>query len=173
VIQRGDFKLITLPTDFLGMNLYTGFYVRAGKRGQPEPLAFPAAYPRTDCAWHYLVPQVLYWAPRLFTELYGPLPIYITEHGAGYDEENASNGEVADLHRIDCVRNALVHLRAAIADGAPVKGYFLWSFIDNFEWEDGYGRRFGIVYNDFKSQRRTPKLSARWYEQVMRTNRLL
>jgi beta-glucosidase len=71
------------------------------------------------------------------------------------------------------VRNYLRELRAAMADGVPVKGYFLWSFLDNFEWEDGYERRFGIVHNDFTTQRRTPKLSAKWYSDVIRKNALV
>lgn len=171
-VQRGDFKLISAPTDFLGMNIYTGHFVRAGRGGRPERLPFPASFPRTDSAWHYLVPQVLYWGPRLFTELYGKLPIYITEHGAGYDESATAEAEMIDLHRLECVRNGLECLRRAIAEGSPVKGYFLWSFFDNYEWEDGYGRRFGIVHNDFSNQRRTPKLSARWYSEVVRGNRV-
>ena len=172
-VQRGDFKLISAPTDFIGFNIYTGHFVRAGKRGVPERLPFPSSYPRSDCSWLYLLPQVLYWGPKFFTELYGPLPIYVTEHGAGYNEEMDANGEVLDLHRRECVRNYLRELRAAMRDGAPVKGYFLWSFMDNYEWEDGYDRRFGIVHNDFKTQRRTPKLSAKWYADVIRTNSLI
>jgi len=172
-VARGDFQLITLTTDFIGLNIYTGHFVRAGKGGRPERLAHPAGFPRTDCDWLYLMPQVLYWGPRFFHELYGPLPIYITEHGAGYDEEAPTNGEVLDLHRLECLRNYLRELRTAIKEGVPVKGYFLWSFMDNFEWEDGYGRRFGIVRNDFKTQQRTPKLSARWYADVIRGNALL
>ncbi len=172
-VQRGDFKLISAPTDFIGFNIYTGHFVRAGKRGMPERLPFPSSYPRSDCSWLYLLPQVLYWGPKFFTELYGPLPIYVTEHGAGYNEEMDANGEVLDLHRRECVRNYLRELRAAMRDGAPVKGYFLWSFMDNYEWEDGYDRRFGIVHNDFKTQRRTPKLSAKWYADVIRTNSLI
>ncbi|HYP17049.1 MAG TPA: GH1 family beta-glucosidase [Opitutus sp.] len=169
-VERGDLRLIAEPTDFVGMNIYTGHFVCAGRAGRPEKVAFPASYPRTDCGWHYLLPQVLYWGPRLFTDTYGPLPIYITENGAGYDEPAEANGELADVHRLECVRNGLRSLHHAIADGSPVKGYFLWSFVDNFEWEDGYGRRFGIVHNDFSSQRRTPKLSARWYADVLRAN---
>ncbi len=172
-VQKGDFKLISAPTDFIGFNIYTGHFVRAGKRGAPERLAFPSSYPRTDCTWLYLLPQVLYWGPKFFTELYGPLPIYVTEHGAGYNEEMEANGEVLDLHRRECVRNYLRELRTAIRDGAPVKGYFLWSFMDNYEWEDGYDRRFGIVHNEFQTQRRTPKLSAKWYADVIRTNSLV
>jgi beta-glucosidase len=173
-VEPGDVAHISRPMDFLGLNIYTGLFVRAGKGGRPEKIGFPANYPRTDCAWHYLMPQVLYWGPRFVTELYGPLPLYITENGAGYDEAPPLNGEeLDDLHRRETVRHHLGQLRAAIKDGAPVKGYFLWSFMDNYEWEDGYQRRFGIVYNDFATQQRRPKLSARWYAKVIKENALV
>ena len=172
-VERGDLKLISQPMDFLGLNIYTGFFVRAGRGGRPQKLEFPVGYPRTDCAWHYLMPQVLYWGPKFVTDLYGPLPLYITENGAGYNEEPPGNGEVHDLHRRETVRHYLAQLHAAMKDGAPVKGYFLWSFMDNYEWEDGYQRRFGLVYNDFATQRRTPKLSACWYAQVIKHNALV
>ena len=82
-------------------------------------------------------------------------------------------GEVLDLHRREFLRNYLRELERAIADGVPAKGYFVWSFMDNYEWEDGYTRRFGIVHVDFKTQKRTPKLSARYFSDVMRLNRVL
>ncbi len=85
-------------------------------------------------------------------EVYGAKAIYITENGCGYDDEPLINREVLDLHRRDCVRNYLKELHRAIADGVPVKGYFLWSFMDNFEWQDGYTRRFGIVHTDYKAR---------------------
>jgi beta-glucosidase len=172
-VQRGDFDLISLPTDFFGMNVYTGVFVRAGKRGRPEQLAPPAGYPSADAPWLKLVPQAMYWGPRHITELYGPKAIYITESGAGYDDAPPVNGEVLDLHRREYVRQCLVELRRTIDDGSPVRGYFLWSFMDNFEWLDGYTRRFGICYTDYKTQKRTPKLSARWYAEVMRLNRVV
>ncbi|HEX2860219.1 MAG TPA: GH1 family beta-glucosidase [Lacunisphaera sp.] len=172
-VERGDLALISQKMDFLGLNIYTGFFVRAGKGGRPERLAFPASFPAGSCAWLYLIPQVLYWGPKLVHELYGPLPLYITENGAGYDEAGPVNGEVHDLHRREYVRNSLTQLRGAMKDGVPVKGYFLWSFMDNYEWEDGYVRRFGIVHNDFATQQRTPKLSARWYAEVIKANALV
>jgi beta-glucosidase len=172
-VAKGDFKLISQKTDFLGLNIYTGYFVRAAKRNGYERVDFPASYPRSDCAWLYLLPQAIYWAPRFVTELYGKIPIYVTEHGAGYNEEAVPGVEFNDLHRRECVRNYLHQLRAAMKDGANVKGYFLWSFLDNYEWEDGYERRFGIVHTDFKTQRRTPKLSARWYAEVIRRNALI
>ena len=173
-VERGDLELISQPTDFLGMNIYTGTFVRAGRRGKPEALPFPAEYPRTASPWHAILPQSLYWGPRLAREVYGVANIYITENGAGYDAEPVDErGEVLDLHRRDLVRNYLRELGRAIGDGVPVRGYFLWSFMDNFEWQDGYTRRFGIVHNDYATQTRTPKLSARWYAEVMRQNRLV
>ena len=83
------------------------------------------------------------------------------------------NGEVIDLHRRDFLRNYLRETERAIADGVPVRGYFLWSFMDNYEWEDGYLRRFGIVHVDFATQKRTPKLSAHYYSKIMTENRIL
>ena len=169
-VQAGDFELISLPTDFLGLNIYTATYVRAGHNGQGyEALALPPNYPRADSTWLNLVPQAIYWASRMCHELYGHASIYITENGCGYNDEQVVNGEVIDLHRRDYVRNHLREAHRAIADGVPVDGYFLWSFIDNFEWEDGYERRFGIVHCDYQTLQRTPKLSARYYAHVMRT----
>ncbi len=172
--QRGDFDLISLPTDFFGFNIYTGVFVRAGRNGRPEQLPFPRGYPAPEnSAWLKLLPRAMYWGPRHVTDLYGPKSIYITENGAGYDDAPPVHGEVCDLHRCDYVRQCLVELHRAIADGSPVRGYFLWSFMDNFEWLDGYARRFGICYTDYATQKRTPKLSARWYAEVMRLNRLV
>ena len=173
-VQTGDFELVGLPTDFLGLNIYTATYVRAGRNGEAhEQLALPASYPRADSAWLNLVPQAIYWAPRMCHELYGHASIYITENGCGYNDEPVVDGEVIDLHRRDYVRNHLREVHRAIADGVPIDGYFLWSFIDNYEWEDGYQRRFGIVHCDFETQLRTPKLSARYYADVMRTRKIL
>lgn len=172
-VQPGDFDLISAPTDFLGLNIYTAHFVRAGRDGSPEVLPLPAHYPRADSPWLNITPQAIYWAPRMCHELYGHRSIFITENGCGYDEEPVVNGEVLDLHRRDYVRNHLREVHRAIADDVPIDGYFLWSFIDNYEWEDGYQRRFGIVHCDFATQQRTPKLSARWYAEVMRTRAIV
>jgi beta-glucosidase len=173
-VKPGDFDLISLPTDFLGLNIYSGTYVRAGKAGTPyEALPHPVNYPRADSPWLRLVPQSLYWATRFCHEVYGHPAIYITENGCGYDDEPVVNGEVLDLHRRDYVRSYLREAHRAIADGVPLKGYFLWSFIDNYEWEDGYQRRFGIVHCDFQTQKRTPKLSAHYYANVIKARKLL
>ncbi len=171
--RNHDFDLIGLPTDFLGLNIYTGRFIRAGKRGRPEELPLPKNYPEADAHWLKHVPQAMYWGPRLAQEIYGVKAIYITENGAGYDDPPPQNGEVLDLHRREYVRHCLLELHRAVTERIPVRGYFLWSFMDNFEWQDGYTRRFGIVYVDYATQRRTPKLSARWYTEVMRTGRIV
>ena len=173
VVARGDFALISQPADFLGLNIYTGTFVRRGARGRPEVVTPSASYPRTDSPWLNLAPRAIYWTPRLVGEVYGEKNIYITENGCGYNDDTVVQGECLDLHRVEYLRSYLRELQRAIADGAPVRGYFLWSFIDNFEWADGYRRRFGIIHNNFKTQRRTPKLSAQWYASVMAANRVL
>ena len=172
-VGADDFALISAPTDFLGLNLYTGTFVRAGADGRPQELPLPKNYPRADSPWLHLAPQVMYWGTRLVHEAYGAKTIFVTENGCGYDHEPVVNGEVIDLHRRDFLRGHLRELQRAIADGVPVVGYFLWSFMDNFEWEDGYTRRFGIVHVDFDTQQRTPKLSARYYATVMAENRIV
>lgn len=171
--EKNDFKLISLPTDFLGMNIYTGQFVRAGKGGKPEILPFPAAYPTADAPWLKHLPQSIYWGTRHVAEIYDVKSIYITENGAGYDDAPPATGECNDLHRLNLVRNYLAELRRGIQDGVPVDGYFLWSFMDNFEWQDGYDRRFGVVYCDFKTQKRTPKFSAKYFSKVIAENRVV
>lgn len=171
--REDDFAAIAQPTDFLGLNIYTGAFVRAGGDGRPEILEMPQSFPRADSRWLTLNARALYWGPRLAAEVYGVRDICITENGAGYDDAPPVNGEVLDVHRIAYVRHCLAELKRAIDDGAPVTGYFLWSLMDNFEWQDGYTRRFGIVYVDFKTQRRTPKLSSRWYAHVIAENALV
>jgi len=174
VVQPGDFDLICLPTDFLGVNIYTATYVRAGRDGQPwEALSLPPNYPRADSPWLNLVPQAIYWASRMCHRLYGYASILITENGCGYNDEPVVAGEVIDLHRRDYLRSHLREVHRGIADGTPIDGYFLWSFIDNYEWEDGYQRRFGIVHCDFKTLKRTAKLSAHYYADVLRTRTVI
>lgn len=172
-VTPGDFELIGAPTDFLGLNIYTGVFVRAGAGGGPEMVPLPRSFPRADSPWLFLTPQAIYWGLRLAHENYDVKGIYVTENGCGYDIEPVVGGEVFDLHRREFLRGYLRELHRAIADGVPAKGYFLWSFMDNFEWEDGYTRRFGIVHVDFVTQKRTPKLSARYYSEVMRLNTVL
>ncbi len=171
--EPGDLEHISRPMDFIGLNVYWADFVRAGKKGKPEVLPFPESYPTADTTWLKHTPQAIYWTSRFVAEIYGEKAIYITESGAGYNDAPPVNGEVLDLHRRDYVRNYLRELHRSIGDGVPVKGYFLWSFMDNYEWEDGYAMRFGVVYCDFNTQKRTPKLSALWYSKVMAANAIV
>jgi beta-glucosidase len=172
-VDAGDFKLISVPTDFLGLNIYTAHFIRAKKGGGHEEVPLPANFPRADSKWLNIMPQTIYWALRFAHENYDVKGIYVTENGCGYDAEPVVGGEVLDLHRREFLRGYLRELHRAIEDGVPVKGYFVWSFMDNYEWEDGYTRRFGIVHVDFASQKRTPKLSSRYYSEVIRLNRVV
>jgi beta-glucosidase len=172
IVNRGDLALIASPTDFLGLNIYYADFVRAVP-GQPgfEVLPFPKGYPQaTHSGWLKTTPQAMYWTPRLATEVYGVKDIYITENGYGTLESSEANGELHDLHRRDYLRQYLAELHRAVRDDVRVKGYFAWSFMDNFEWADGYSVRFGLCHTDYRTQKRTPKLSARWYTQVMARN---
>jgi beta-glucosidase len=172
-IERGDLALISTPTDFLGLNIYSGDFVRALGRTRREVVPFPPQYPIAGLDWLRLAPQSIYWALRHCHSLYAPKNLYITENGAGYDEPAEARGEIADLHRRDYLRNHLLHVHRAVAEGIPCRGYFAWSFLDNFEWAEGYAKRFGLVHVNFRTQRRTPKLSASWYAQVMKENRIV
>jgi beta-glucosidase len=172
-VERGDFALIGLPMDFLGLNIYAGLFVRRAGDGRPEMFHPSPSYPRTDSPWLHLAPRSLYWTPRFVAEVYREKNIYVTENGCGYDDDKVVRGECLDLHRVEYLRSYLKELQRAVASGLPVRGYFVWSFLDNFEWTDGYSRRFGIVHNNFRTQRRTPKLSAHWYSAVIAANRVL
>lgn len=172
-VQRGDLALISTPTDFLGLNIYSGVFVRAGRGRTREILPVPDEYPRAALNWLQIMPQSIYWALRHCHELYRPGAFYITENGVGYNEPDEAKTEIVDLHRREYVRNYLIAVHRAVAEGIPCRGYFLWSFFDNYEWASGYAQRFGLVHVNYKTQKRTPKLSARWYSEVMRLNRIV
>jgi beta-glucosidase len=121
-------------------------------------------------SWHTFGPEVLYWAPRLLHSIWKPKEIYITENGCAASDELAADGNVYDSDRVMYLRNGLAHLQRATAEGVPVKGNFVWSLMDNFEWGDGYGTRFGLVYVDFTTQKRTPKLSASYFREAAARN---
>jgi beta-glucosidase len=106
-------------------------------------------------------------------ELYGVREFYITENGLSQNDEPRDNGEVCDLGRREFYRNYLISLQRAITEGYDVKGFFAWSFMDNYEWAEGYAKRFGIVHVDYPTKKRTPKLSAEWYSMVVSRNRVL
>ena len=130
----------------------------------------PSSYPHMFSPWLSVGPEALYWVPKTVAKLWGVKEIYITENGCSSDDQVAPDGHVYDSDRIMYLRNCLTQLQRATADGVPVKGYFLWSLLDNYEWADGYEKRFGITYVDFKTQKRIPKLSAEFYRNVIARN---
>jgi beta-glucosidase len=168
-----ELAIIKSPMDFVGLNIYQPTYVRAdGSEKGYTVVPAPASFPHMASPWLYVGPEAIYWAPRLVTRLWNVKSIYITENGCSSADTLAPDGEVYDTDRVMYLRNYLTQLQRTIADGAPVKGYFVWSLLDNYEWADGYEKRFGIVYVDFKTQKRTPKLSAKFYRQVIHDNRV-
>jgi beta-glucosidase len=160
-----DWGDIKQPPDFLGLNLYRAETVRAGAHG-PETLPVPPGYPRSAVDWMPIHPDSLYYGPRFFHERYD-LPIWIAENGLPVRDQIFLDGKVHDPQRIDYMHRHLLELRRAIGDGARVEGYLAWSLLDNFEWQDGYKQRFGMIYVDYGSQRRVPKDSFHWYRDVI------
>ncbi len=114
-------------------------------------------------------PQALHWGPKFLFEKY-KLPIYITENGMSAHDTVSLDGNVHDPNRIDFLMKYLSELEKAIDEGVDVRGYFLWSFLDNFEWSQGYSERFGIVYVDYQTQKRIIKDSAKWYRDWIHQN---
>ena len=167
-IMSGDMDVIHQPLDFFGCNIYNGQTVRAGADGKPERVEHPMGIGRTNSGWP-VTPASLYWGPRYFYERYGK-PIVITENGLGNTDWVARDGGVHDPARIDFLNRYILEFERAHHDGVDVRGYFQWSFMDNFEWAEGYKTRFGLVYVDYQTQERIPKDSAYWYSNVIKTN---
>jgi len=167
-VGSNDMSTICQPLDFLGINVYFGRRYRACKNGSPEAVAFPTGQLYTASGWP-VVPSSLYWAPKYYCDRY-KLPVIISENGMAGNDMVDSDGGVHDLERIDFIRAYLRELRRACAEGIDVRGYFLWSLLDNFEWAEGYSQRFGLVYVDYPSGKRVVKDSARWYKDVIASN---
>ena len=167
-ITQEDMELIYQPLDFMGQNIYNGYYVRAGADGEPEFVDRAPGFPKTGSDWP-VTPEAFYYGIKFLTERY-PLPLYITENGMSCHDLVSSDGRVHDPNRITFLDSYIGAMQKAYDEGANVAGYFLWTFLDNFEWADGYKQRFGIVYVDFASQRRIVKDSAFWYQKIIETN---
>ncbi|MDY3677824.1 MAG: GH1 family beta-glucosidase [Actinomyces urogenitalis] len=196
-VLEGDMEAIAEPIDVLGVNFYNGQTVAAPAPGTPVggPSAqagqvppstnvgsenvrhVPQDLPVTDMGWQVDpadLHELLVRLEREYTGTAGPegtgIPIVITENGAAYADQPDAEGYVEDTDRLAYIRDHLAAVHAAIADGARVEGYLVWSLMDNFEWAFGYTKRFGIVRVDYETQRRVPKASARWFSQVVRVN---
>lgn len=192
LIHDGDLAVISAPIDFLGVNYYSPSLVAsvggdssataALSGADPMGTNAPSRWPGSDLA--QAVPQPgpytgMGWRiePQSLTELllrvhrdYPGTPLMITENGAAFADEVGASGIVDDQNRIEYVRDHLAAVHAAIEAGVDLRGYFLWTLMDNFEWAWGYGKRFGIVHVDYETQARTPKASAHWYRDVIALN---
>lgn len=174
VVLPGDLEAIAAPTDFLGVNYYFPETIASALGHAPldAQVLAPVGVPTTALGWEV--------APQGMTELllriendYHPGPMYITENGSCYDDVVQADGSVNDAGRRDYLMRHLDAMKEAIAAGAPVKGYFAWSLIDNFEWAEGYLRRFGLIYVDYPSQKRILKDSGKWYRAFLRPSTVL
>jgi beta-glucosidase len=167
-IQAGDMETIAAPVDTVGINYYSRQIVRADNSvGADELVAGPE---KTDMDWE-VYPQGLTDIITWIAKEYAFPALYVTENGAAYaDSPEADGAAVHDPQRISYLARHLVAVRRAIDAGAPVRGYIVWSLLDNFEWAFGFTKRFGLVYVDYASEKRIVKDSARWYAQVIKAN---
>ncbi len=170
-VDEADRELFaSAKVDFLGVNYYSRALVN---RSTAQPLeleqSVPKGAPVTDMGWE-IYPEGLYDLLMRLHRDYGGPEMYITENGAAYKDQEIRNGIVEDADRLRYLRLHFEQAHRAIADGVRLKGYYVWSLMDNFEWAFGYSKLFGIVRCDFKTQVRTPKRSALWYQRVAETN---
>jgi beta-glucosidase len=173
LVRDGDLEMISAPLDFFGLN----YYIREIVAGDPfEPhrgwRRVPAAGEVTSKGDGVAPDGLTKMLLRVRDEYAGDLPIYITESGAAYNDYLDPEGRVKDPERIEYLAEHFLAARAAIAEGVDLRGYFVWSLLDNFEWDSGYSMRFGLVFVDYSTQRRIPKSSALWYRDVIRANAL-
>lgn len=160
-VQGGDLDVIRTPMDFLGLNYYTRNIVHADRPSTP-----PAGAELTDMGWEVYPQGLTHLLVRLHREYDAP-PLVVTENGAAFADRPDGAGRVHDAARTSYLERHIAAVRDAMDQGADVRGYFVWSLFDNFEWAFGYSKRFGIVHVDYASGRRTPKDSARWYRDFI------
>ena len=169
-----DLAEIAAPLDFLGVNYYFPNFLRPGGEfgfeSLPQPELSARGYELTAMGWP-VVPDAFHELLSRISRDYQPAAIYVTENGAAFDDQ-PSGGRIRDERRIAYLHSHLGAVHQAMADGVPVRGYFVWSLLDNFEWALGYSKRFGVVYVDYSTQARLVKDSGRWYQQVVTTNQL-
>lgn len=169
--QAGDMAAICRSVDWFGLNHYSPIYCKADA-GALLGFAFahpPAHLDRTGIGWP-IEPDAFRATLITIADRYR-LPIYVLENGYGGPEQLDASGQIKDLARVEYLNAYTQAMRAAIDAGADVRGYFVWSLMDNFEWAEGYLQRFGLIHVDYASQRRTPKASAGWYAQMIAASR--
>lgn len=170
-VKSGDLATIHQPLDFFGVNHYSPNYI---KHDLNAVLGFsisspPENRPVTGMGWE-INPHAFYDQLMDIHQRYGPIPIYVTENGAGYEDTPGPDGQIHDEHRIAYLEGYLGAVHDAISAGADVRGYFIWSLLDNFEWAYGYAKRFGLVYIDYGTLKRIPKQSFEYYREIAAAN---
>jgi beta-glucosidase len=169
LIREGDLTTIAQPVDFAGVNHYQRVIATAVEPDAAHPFGVaetPAEPATTSFGWS-VVPDSLHAVLTRVARDYTTLPIYITESGASFDDYVDPEGGIDDLERISYLAGYFDAAGRAIRDGVDVRGYFVWSLLDNFEWGEGYSKRFGLVYVDYRTQERLPKASAHWYRALL------
>jgi beta-glucosidase len=169
VVQPGDMEAMAAPIDFLGVNYYMRGIVRAADEPDNTPQTVFVGDEKTDMDWEVYPQGLSDMLLRLHTAYRFPA-LYVTENGAAYKDQVAEDGAIHDEERISYYRRHLLEAARAIALGVPLRGYFAWSLMDNFEWAYGLSKRFGLVYVDFDTQARILKDSAYWYGDVIASN---
>jgi beta-glucosidase len=165
LVRPGDLELISAPTDFAGVNHYTNMIVRADPTAA-NGISWEHVTPTpTSFGWSD-TPEALTAVLLRVAQISG-LPLYVTESGASFHDYVTPDAMVHDPERIAYLDGYTGAVGRAVAAGADVRGYFAWSFLDNFEWAEGYSKRFGLVYVDYRTQDRIPKDSARWYSELI------
>ena len=169
---EAELRSLTEPFDFLGINWYTGYDVRNDDSRPPTRTSevLGERGPRMTTGWE-VRPELLVETLTWVTERYGRLPLYVTENGAAFpDPDTAAGGRVDDPLRVDYLRRHIAALREALRRDVDLRGYYVWSLLDNFEWASGYSHRMGLVHVDYETQQRTIKASGEFYREVIRTN---
>lgn len=166
-VKNGDMEIISEGIDFLGLNFYFELAVVFDPAASEQFRAARQYQAKTEMGWP-ITPEGFYRHLIKIAEETGDLPLYVTENGAAFDDQLSHDGlSCHDLQRIDYVRAYVGAARRAMEEGVPLRGYFLWSFVDNFEWAHGYTKRFGLVYCDFVNRRRIPKDSFYFYRDLI------
>ncbi|HEX9068338.1 MAG TPA: GH1 family beta-glucosidase [Ktedonobacterales bacterium] len=169
VVRSGDMETIATPTDFLGVNYYTRYRVRAGRGELAIPQMVEPTGRLTTMGWE-IYPQGLTELLARAHREYAPKMLYVTESGVAFPDAVAADGHVHDPARADYLREHFHAARDAMAQGVPVGGYFVWSLMDNFEWSYGFTQRFGLLYTDYRTQRRIIKDSGFFMQRIAATN---
>jgi len=170
-----ELKIIGSPLDFCGINIYNPeCYVKASSNEDGyQIIPFAKSHPTSTSPWELLAPETLYWGAKHVQKLWDLKEIYVTENGYSSTDELTPDNQINDTDRIMFLRGYLSQLQRATAEGVPVKGYFYWSLVDNFEWAMGFNTRFGLYYMDYKSLQRIPKLSVEYFKAVALKNSVL